>query len=205
MSDFSGDDDLNIDVLPSVEAIRRRPRMYIGADNADATDLVFEAMCLALAEAACGSVSAISVLVEGLHIRITDDGNGISLEPDKQGVPFAQRAMTEIGACRDHKEHVRLKQELCEFGLVVVNALSSAASVTSGDGKTQQRQTYTAGVANGPFGETGTGPQRGTVLEFHLDPRFIGQQFDETKLWTLVDELPIDLQNLSLTVDHSVH
>lgn len=194
-------DGKEIVLRPAVEAIRLRPHMYVGEGGADVHHLVLEAMCLALTEGHCGSCTSLSVHVDGVNLQVSDNGLGISLEPDKAGVPFAQRAMTVAGACRDHKEHQRLKHQLCAVGLVVVNALSSTASVVSSDGQRAWRQSYTHGVPEGPFTEVEGVMPAGTTLQFQFEADFLGSsEFDPATLRARVDALETDLTDLDLRI-----
>jgi len=175
--------------------------MYFGSDRARVTDLAFEAMCFALAGGVCGGTKAVSVEASESTIRVTDDGIGVSMELGPRGVPFAQRAMTELGACRDHKEHERLKHELCGVGLAAVNAISLSASLTRSDGAEQVRQKYTHGEPGGPFVTTGSDVPSGTTLEFELNPTFVAAgPFEESTLRAMVDDLSVDLSGLTLHI-----
>ena len=195
---YMGDE---IEPISAVVSIRQRHELYVGPGGAQLSDLVFEAMCLSLTEAHCGTVSTISVNVNGLDIEVTDDGLGLSLQPDRNGLPFAEAVMTTLYACRDHKQHERLKREVCRFGIVVVNALSSTASLGISHGAARQEQHYTCGQANGPFTKTGTSSPRGTTLRFSLEPRFLlDDSFDPHALRTRIGQLSMKLEGLTLHI-----
>jgi len=191
-----------VEVVASLEAVRQRPHMYVGSARADVTDLVFEVMCLAIAEAACGSCRTINVRTDDLVISVVDDGLGLSMEVDQSGLPFAQRAMTMLGVCRDHKEHERLKHEICGVGLAVVNAFSRSASVTTFHDGQRVQQTYTDGIAEGPFVATGASGPTGTTLEFVLNPAFVGErELNAATLRSMVGALSVDLTDLTLSIE----
>gem|GEM_PF-1290208 len=190
----------SIATISAVEAIRQRPEMYVGEGGAALTDLVFEALCLSLTEAHCGTASEIRVGVTGADIEITNDGAGLSLDTDQYGIPFAEAVMTTLYACRDHKEHEQLKHELCGVGIVVVNALSQNASVSISHGTGVHEQTYTRGEPDAPFATTSRSAPSGTRLRFTLDRRFLRDEtFDQVGLQRRLAELEIDLEGVAIT------
>lgn len=191
-----------IEVVSELEAIRRRPEMYVGEGGARLTDLVFEALCLSLTEAHCGTAHRIDINVTGLDIEIHNDGLGISLEPDRSGIPFAEAVMTTLYACRDHKEHERVKRELCDAGIVVVNALSQTASLSISHGATLHEQRYTCGQPDGPFVDTGRAAPSGTTLRFAIDEQFLQDRtFDQARLEKRLRSLEINLADVAITIE----
>lgn len=193
-----------IETISAVEAIRRRPALYLGAEAAGINDLVFEALCLSLTEAHCGTVGTITVTAVGLDVEISNDGLGLSLEPDRNGIPFAESIMTSLYACRDHSEHQRLKHELCEMGIVVVNALSTRSSIHISHGTTVQEQRYTKGRPDGPFVDTGRATASGTTLRFSLDPEFLADvNIDPAAIRSRLADVDIDLAAVAIQIDAS--
>ncbi len=159
-----------------------------------------EALCLSLAEAHCGTVRHIGINVDGLDVEIRNDGLGISLEPDCFGIPFGEAIMTTLYACRDHKEHERLKREVCKVGIVVVNALSHTASLRVSHEATLHEQTYTCGQPDAPFADTGRQAPRGTTLRFVVDEQFLKDRtFDQADLQARLGELDLDLEHLTIS------
>jgi len=190
-----------IEVVSALEAIRRRHEMYVGAGGGHLTDLVFEALCLSLTEAHCGTARRIDINVKGLDVEIYNDGLGVSLEPDRFGIPFAEAIMTTLYACRDHKEHERLKRELCGTGIVVVNALSETTSLSVSHGANIHEQRYTCGQPDGAFVDTGRAALSGTTLRFAIDEQFLQDRtFDQAKLEERLSSLEIDLDDVAITI-----
>lgn len=175
--------------------------MCVGEVGARPTDLVFEALCLSLAEAHCGAARRIDINVTGLEVEIHNDGSGISLEPDRSGIPFAEAMMTTLYACRGHKEHERLKRELRDAGIVVVNALSHTASLSISHGVNLHEQTYTCGQPDRPFVDTGRPAPSGTTLRFAVDEQFLQDQtFDQVKLEERLGSLTLHLADAPITI-----
>jgi len=84
-------------VLSGLEAVRRRPEMYIGpVDSDDAMSrLVEQVLCGSLDEAVSGRCSHIAVLLHADGtVTVEDDGAGMPMDRDKEGVPVAERLMT---------------------------------------------------------------------------------------------------------------
>ena len=185
----------------SLEAVRKRPGMYVGP-SPDLTNFVFEAMCLALSEGHCGSCSSIAVRVDGAKFSVSDNGLGISLEVGSDGVSFAEAAMTILHACRDRGEHERVKRELCGAGLAAVNALSKSASVVSSNGERSFRQTYVQGVPQSDFAELTRPLQRGTVLTFEIDEAYLAHAvFDDAELRFRIDQAEINVGEVAISIE----
>lgn len=189
-----------ITVYEGLEAVRKRHEMYVGPTSA-LTDFVFDAMCLALTEAHCGTCSEISVRVDGTKFSVLDNGLGLSLEVGRFGRPFAEAAMTVLHACRDHKEHERLKHEFCGIGLAVVNALSKSASVMSSNGERSFKQTYIVGTPQGEFEQLPEPLPGGTVLAFEIDEAYLHDpRFDAARLRSRIEEADADFSRVQITI-----
>lgn len=190
----------DITIREGLEAVRKRPEMYVGPTPA-LTDFVFDAMCLALTEGHCGTCTEISVHVEGTKFTVVDNGIGLSLEVGRYGMPFAEAAMTVLEACRDHKEHERLKHEFCGIGLAVVNALSKSASVVSSDGDRSFQQAYVVGTPQGDFEQLPAARPRGTVLTFEIDEAYLDDTvFDAARLRSRIEEADADLSRVKIAI-----
>ncbi len=191
----------DVTLWEGLEAVRKRPEMYVGT-TPGLIDFVFDAMCLALTEGHCGTCTEISVQVDGTKFTVLDNGVGLSLEVGPHGMPFAEAAMTVLGACRDHKEHERLKHEFCGIGLAVVNALSKSASVISSDGERSFRQAYLVGMPQGDFEKMPQALPRGTVLTFEIDEAYLDDKgFDAERLRSRIEDVDADLSPVKIAIE----
>jgi len=184
------------------EAIRLRPGMYLGRPGSNVRNhLLLGALCLSLAEAHCGSCTSIRIKAEGRRVMISDNGIGLSLEKNEYGMPFAERILTILYTCRDAKTHQALSHELCGIGIVVVNVLSEVFVVNIHAQGVQWRQTYHAGLADGPFEKVGETSRQGTEMSFTIEEQFAGTEpFDLKALGESIFAKPLNLSNTDIVI-----
>ncbi|MDR2542062.1 MAG: DNA topoisomerase (ATP-hydrolyzing) subunit B [Treponema sp.] len=171
----------NITVLKGLEAVRKRPGMYIGTTGIDGLHhLVFEVVDNSVDEAMQGFCTDILVILEGNDIvRVEDNGRGIPVDiHPTENVSALELVMTRLHAGgKFDKKSYKVSGGLHGVGVAVVNALSEwCEAFVHFDGKVFT-QRYKAGISQGPAKEiTSTGlpysyapDRRGTVIRWKAD------------------------------------
>ncbi len=175
-----------IQVLDDLEAVRKRPAMYIGStDIRGLHHLVFEVVDNSIDEALVGFCKNIKVtLNQDGSVTVTDDGRGIPVEKHLQtGRPALEVVMTMLhaGGKFDHKAY-RVSGGLHGIGVSAVNALSEWL-VTEVHLKGRAfRQRYERGVPVTPVEEIGASNDHGTIVSFKPDAQIFEDTNFESKI-----------------------
>ena len=172
-------DETQIQVLEGLEAVRKRPGMYIGSTGPRGLHhLVYEIVDNAIDEALAGYCTHIETeILEGDVIRVTDNGRGIpvGIHP-KMGIPAVTVVYTILHAGgKFGGEGYKVSGGLHGVGASVVNALSEWLIVEVKNGDHIYQQKFARGVAQGDLTIIGDTDETGTRVTFKPD----GEIFEE--------------------------
>ena len=169
--DYNAD---QIQVLKGLEAVRKRPGMYIGSTGIKGLHhLVWEVVDNSIDEFLAGNGDRIKVTIhEGEEITVEDFGRGIPADIHKEtGLPAVQVVLTTLhaGGKFDNNSY-KVSGGLHGVGVSVVNALSSELTIITDWKGNKYQQHYKRGIPVDKLKKIGSSDRSGTVIRFKPDP-----------------------------------
>jgi len=206
----------SIKILEGLEAVRKRPAMYIGStDIRGLHHLVWEVVDNSIDEALGGHCDSITMTITpDNRIRVKDNGRGIPCDMHESGISGVEVVMTKLHAGgKFDNDSYKVSAGLHGVGVSCVNALSSELVVTVARNGKLHRQRFERGEPVSKLEILGDTEERGTTVEFLPDNEiFETDLYERSILATRSRDLAFLNPNLSITLiderlpeDHPEH
>ncbi|MGC4960798.1 DNA topoisomerase (ATP-hydrolyzing) subunit B [Gordonia sp. DT218] len=193
----------SISILEGLEAVRKRPGMYIGSTGERGLHhLIWEVVDNSVDEAMAGHASRVDVtLLEDGGVQVVDDGRGIPVDMHKTGVPTVEVVMTQLHAGgKFDSEAYAVSGGLHGVGISVVNALSTKVELEINYGGFHWDQTYDY-AKPGPLNQGDATRKTGTTVRFWPDDKiFESTAFSAETIARRLQEMAFLNKGLTITL-----
>ncbi|WAC57671.1 DNA topoisomerase (ATP-hydrolyzing) subunit B [Gordonia sp. SL306] len=193
----------SISILEGLEAVRKRPGMYIGSTGERGLHhLIWEVVDNSVDEAMAGHASRVDVtLLEDGGVQVVDDGRGIPVDMHKTGVPTVEVVMTQLHAGgKFDSEAYAVSGGLHGVGISVVNALSTKVELEINYGGYHWDQTYDY-AKPGPLNQGEATRKTGTTVRFWPDAKiFESTTFSAETIARRLQEMAFLNKGLTITL-----
>ncbi len=202
-SEYSAD---KIKVLEGLEAVRKRPGMYIGDTGVRGLHhCVYEIVDNSIDEALAGYAKRINVSIHvDNSVTVEDDGRGIPTGMHSTGISAVELVLTKLHAGGKFNEEggaYKVSGGLHGVGAAVVNALSESLHVEVKQNGKVFRMSFKRGTPTGSLKEVGTTDKRGTLVTFKPDPEvFETVEFSSDTLAARMRELAFLNSGIHITL-----